>query len=65
MEEDLQPRRDEVFSISSPALRCLSAFGADDADEAYDAGARNFPEQYFIASYEEGEPDCAAGDGPA
>eukprot|EP00969_Alexandrium_andersonii_P087383 3855235-Alexandrium_andersonii.AAC.1 len=59
MEEDLQPRRDEVFSISGPARRCPSAFGSDSAGDADDAGAEVFPEQYFIASDEEGESDCA------
>eukprot|EP00969_Alexandrium_andersonii_P193688 8555233-Alexandrium_andersonii.AAC.1 len=38
MEEDLQPRRDEVFSISSPALQCPSAFGANGADAVSSIG---------------------------
>eukprot|EP00969_Alexandrium_andersonii_P076212 3360407-Alexandrium_andersonii.AAC.1 len=65
MEEDLQPCRDEVFSISGPALQCPAAFGADGADAASRTGREPFPEQYFIASDEERESDCPVGDGPA
>eukprot|EP00969_Alexandrium_andersonii_P040230 1763521-Alexandrium_andersonii.AAC.1 len=65
MEEDLQPRMGEVFSISCPALQCPSAFVSSGADTAYDAGAEAFPEQYFIAADEESESDCPVLGGPA
>eukprot|EP00969_Alexandrium_andersonii_P130245 5758594-Alexandrium_andersonii.AAC.1 len=64
MEEDLQPRRGEVFTISGPALHGPSAFGSDDADEADTAGAKG-PARYFIASDDEGEADYAAAKGSA
>eukprot|EP00969_Alexandrium_andersonii_P216376 9557114-Alexandrium_andersonii.AAC.1 len=60
MEEDLQPRRDEVFSISGPALQCPSALGAEGgvregADAASRTGRDHLPEQYFVASEDESE----------
>eukprot|EP00969_Alexandrium_andersonii_P256274 11329577-Alexandrium_andersonii.AAC.1 len=64
MEEDLQPRRDEVFSISGPALQCPSAFGESGADATSRTGREPFPEQYSIASDEESESDCPVDDGP-
>eukprot|EP00969_Alexandrium_andersonii_P076025 3351431-Alexandrium_andersonii.AAC.1 len=33
-EGDLQPRRDEVYTISGPALRGPSAFDSDDEGDA-------------------------------
>eukprot|EP00969_Alexandrium_andersonii_P155113 6857111-Alexandrium_andersonii.AAC.1 len=72
MEEDLQPRRDEVYSISGPVLQCPTASGADGAG----AGARavqspflgrfpeRFPEQHFIASDDESETEWLERDGP-
>eukprot|EP00969_Alexandrium_andersonii_P047560 2086930-Alexandrium_andersonii.AAC.1 len=64
MEEDLQPRRDEVFSTSGPALQCSSAFGAGGADAASRTGREPFPEHYFVAADEESESDCPVDDGP-
>eukprot|EP00969_Alexandrium_andersonii_P055319 2437625-Alexandrium_andersonii.AAC.1 len=60
MEEDLQPRRDEVYSSSGPVLQCPSASGADSAGAGAGVGQTpfpvfpgQFPEQHFIASDEE------------
>eukprot|EP00969_Alexandrium_andersonii_P318682 14077352-Alexandrium_andersonii.AAC.1 len=64
MEDDLQPRRDEVFGISGPALRCPSAFSADSADAGARTGQGKFPEHYFIASDDEGETEWLEEDGP-
>eukprot|EP00969_Alexandrium_andersonii_P064585 2844378-Alexandrium_andersonii.AAC.1 len=65
MEEDLQPRRDEVFGISRPAVQCMPAFGADSADGAPKTEGCPFPEQYFIASDDESETEWLERDGPA
>eukprot|EP00969_Alexandrium_andersonii_P221436 9780108-Alexandrium_andersonii.AAC.1 len=64
MEDDLQPRRDEVYSISGPVLQCQTAFSADGADAGAGTGQGQRPGHYRIASEDESETEWLERDGP-